>query len=103
MRYAFILGRVHTLSIAELLAVFEKPYASSGLLDNPIQILESSKEVLIIESQKPLLVQPLQKRLGGVIKILKIIDSLEKRKQDSVNFAVKNYYHAAQALLQGLD
>ena len=48
MRYAFILGRVHTLSIAELLAVFEKPDASSGLLDNPIQILESSKEVLII-------------------------------------------------------
>src|SRR3989344_9213999 len=92
MRYAFILGRVHTLSIAELLAVFEKPDASSGLLDNPIQILESSKEVLIIESQKPLLVQPLQKRLGGVIKILKIIDSLEKRKQDSVNFAVKNYF-----------
>jgi len=80
------------LSIAELLAVFEKPDASSGLLDNPIQILESSKEVLIIESQKPLLVQPLQKRLGGVIKILKIIDSLEKRKQDSVNFAVKNYF-----------
>lgn len=92
MRYAFVLGRVYTLSIAELLAVLEKPDAACGLMDNPVQILDASKEVLIIETQKPLLTGPLQKKLGGVVKILKVIDILEKRKQDSVNFAVRNYF-----------
>jgi tRNA G10 N-methylase Trm11 len=92
MRYAFVLGRVHTLSIAELLAVFERPDASVGLVDNPVEILDSSKEVLVIETEKPLMFGPLQKKLGGVVKILRIVDILEKRKQDSVNFALKNYF-----------
>lgn len=92
MRYAFVLGRVFTLSIAELMAVLEKPDAACGLLDNPIKVLEVSKEALVIETSKPLIVEPLQKKLGGVIKILKVLDVLEKRKQDSINFAVKNYF-----------
>ncbi|MBI3231824.1 MAG: hypothetical protein HYZ51_01950 [Candidatus Doudnabacteria bacterium] len=92
MKYAFVLGRVYTLSIAELLAVLEKPDVATGLIDNPIQILETSKEVLIIEAEKPILFSALQKKLGGVIKILKIVGILEKRKQDSLNFSVKNYF-----------
>src|SRR3989344_2393246 len=92
MRYAFVLGRVFTLSIAELLAVLDKPDAACGLIDNPIKILDASKEVLMIETEKPLLFGPLQKKLGGVVKILRVVDVLEKRKQDSVNFAVKNYF-----------
>src|SRR3989338_5542659 len=92
MRYAFILGRVFTLSVAELLAILDKPDAASGLIDNPVKVLDASKEVLIIETEKPLLVLPLQKKLGGVVKILRVVDVLEKRKQDSVNFAVKNYF-----------
>lgn len=92
MRYVFVLGRVFTLSIAELLAVLEKPDAACGLVDNPIKVLDASKEVLVIETEKPLLASPLQKKLGGTIKILKIVDALEKRKQDSLNFAVRNYF-----------
>ncbi len=92
MRYAFVLGRVYTLSVAEILAVLEKPDVACGLVDNPVQILDASKEVLIIETQKPLLCLPLQKKLGGVIKILKIVDLLEKRKQESLNFALRNYF-----------
>lgn len=92
MRYGFILGRVFTLSIAEILNVLEKAESIFGLFENPIKIIEVSKEILIIETEKPLLVEPLQKKLGGVIKIVKIIDCLEKRKQDSLNFALRNYF-----------
>lgn len=92
MRYVFVLGRVFTLSIAELLAVLEKPDAACGLVENPIKVLDASKEVLVIETEKPLLASPLQKKLGGTIKILKMVDILEKRKQDSLNFAVRNYF-----------
>jgi tRNA G10 N-methylase Trm11 len=92
MQYAFVLGRVYTLSIAEILAVLEKTDPTCGLVDNPVKILEASKEVLIIETPKPLLCLPLQKKLGGVIKILRIVDVVEKRKQESLNFALRNYF-----------
>ena len=70
MKYAFILGRVYTLSVAELVAVLEKPDASLNLSGEPIKILEASEEVLVIETEKPLYVDNLQKKLGGVIKIM---------------------------------
>lgn len=92
MRYAFILGRVHTLSIAEILSVLEHGDAALGLVGGPSKILEASKEALIVETEQPIDALRLQRRLGGVIKIAKIIDVLEKRKQDSVNFALKNYF-----------
>lgn len=91
-RYAFVLGRVYTLSIAELIAVLEKPDPASGLTGEPVKILEASPELLIIETTKPLLTERLQKRLGGVVKILKVIDAIKKREQDSVNFALKHYF-----------
>ncbi len=92
MRYAFVLGRVYTLSIAELVAVLEKPDIQLGITGEPVKILEASEEVLIIESAKPLNVNGLQKKLGGVIKILEVVDTLKKREQDSINFALKHYF-----------
>jgi tRNA G10 N-methylase Trm11 len=85
MQYAFVLGRVYTLSIAELIAVF----AELGL---DIKIVEISLEVMVIETPQTLDVEKFQRRLGGTIKILKIIDVIKKREQDSINFALQNYF-----------
>lgn len=85
MLYAFVLGRVYTLSLAELLKVL-------GSLDNPIKIVDSSLEVVVIEAEKPLDTEKLQRELGGIIKIVKIIDVVKKREQDSINFALQNYF-----------
>jgi len=92
MRYAFVLGRVHTLSVAELFAVLEKPDASLGLTAEPIKLLEASPEVVVIETQNAIPAEKLQKRLGGVIKILEVVDIVKKRPQDSINFALKHYF-----------
>lgn len=92
MRYAFILGRVYSLSVAELVAVLEKSDVSLNLTGEPLKILEASEEVLIIETEKPLNVDRLQKKLGGIIKILEVIDIIKKREQDSINFALKHYF-----------
>lgn len=92
MKYAFVLGRVYTLSVAELAAVLEKPDTSLGIAGGAITILESSPEILIIETDKPIEPEKLQKKLGGVIKILEVIDAIKKREQDSINFALKHYF-----------
>lgn len=85
MKYAFVLGRVYTLSLAELLQVL----ARTGI---EVKILESSLEVVIAESDQTLPVERLQAELGGVVKILKVIDFVQKREQDSINFALQNYF-----------
>ena len=92
MKYAFVLGRVYTLSVAELIAVLEKADAGTGLTGEPIRIIEASPEVLVIEIDKPLMTDRLQKKLGGIIKILQIVDVVQKREQDSINFALKHYF-----------
>lgn len=92
MKYAFVLGRVHTLSIAELYAVLEKPDVSLGTTGEPISILSASPEAVIIETTAPLHTEKLQKHLGGVIKILQVVDVIKKREQDSINFALKHYF-----------
>jgi tRNA G10 N-methylase Trm11 len=85
MQYAFVLGRVYTLSIAELLMVFAQ-------LNKEVKIIDVSPEVMVVETSETLDVQKLQRDLGGTIKILKIIDVIKKRDQDSVNFALQNYF-----------
>ena len=85
MKYAFVLGRVYTLSVAELLAILEKPDPALGLTGEPVELLEASPEVLMIETGTPLQTEKLQRKLGGVIKILQIVDSVKKREQDSLN------------------
>lgn len=92
MKYAFVLGRVYTLSVAELLSVLEKPDVSLGLAGSPVKILEASPEVMLVETAAPLQTEKLQKKLGGVIKILQVVDSVKKREQDSLNFALKHYF-----------
>lgn len=92
MQYAFVLGRIHTLSLAELFAILEKPDPALGLFGEPVHILEASEEILLIETSKPLKHELLQKKLGGVIKILEIVDTIKKREQDSINFALKHYF-----------
>ncbi len=85
MQYAFVLGRVFTLSLAELLQVLAQ-------LKKEIKVIAASYEVLIIEVPEQLDTERLQKQLGGTIKILKIVDEVKKREQDSINFALKNYF-----------
>jgi hypothetical protein len=85
MQYAFVLGRVYTLSLAELLAVLSR-------LDTEVKILDASLEVVVVETGSVLPVEKLQRELGGIVKILKIIDILPKREADSVNFALQNYF-----------
>lgn len=92
MKYAFVLGRVHTLSIAELFAVLEKPDVGLGTTGEPVTLLAASPEAFIIETTAPLHTEKLQKHLGGVIKILSVVDIIKKREQDSVNFALKHYF-----------
>ncbi len=92
MKYAFVLGRVYTLSIAELIAVMEKPDPALGISGESINIIDASEEVIVIETSQKIQAEKLQKKLGGVIKILEIIDSLKKREQDSINFALKHYF-----------
>ena len=79
------MGRVYTLSLAELLQVLQ----SLGVEAN---ILDVSHEVAVIDCSTTLDLPALQRRLGGIIKILKIVDVVKKREQDSVNFALKNYF-----------
>ncbi len=85
MQYAFILGRVYTLSFAELIKVLQK---------NQIEftVVACSIETVIIETETQIDFEKLQKELGGIVKIVKIIDFLKKRDKDSVNFALQNYF-----------
>jgi len=92
MKYAFVLGRVFTLSLAELFAVLQKIDPGLNLTGEPLKVLASSPEVLVIESAQILNAGKVQKKLGGVIKILEVVDVLQKRERDSVNFALKHYF-----------
>lgn len=85
MQYAFILGRVFTLSIAEIIAVLKRREIT-------YKVLALSHEAMVIETEAQLEFDKLQKELGGTVKIVKIIDTIKKREQDSINFALQNYF-----------
>jgi len=87
LKYAFNLGRVFTLSLAELFAVFE----SMGL---NFKLVELYREILIIETEETLHVAKLQKRLGGTIKIMKVLDSLGRKKFLGPATVFKKYFDA---------
>lgn len=86
-KYAFNLGRVFTLSLAELFAVFEK----MGLAFKMVALY---REVLIIETETELEVAKLQKDLGGTIKIMEVLDSLGRKKFLRPSQIFKNYFDA---------
>lgn len=85
MMYAFVLGRVFTLSLAEIIEVLRNQ-------DISFVLLAISKDAAIIEVEQGLDFENLQKQLGGTIKIVKIIDVVKKRERDSINFALQNYF-----------
>jgi len=85
LKYAFNLGRVFTLSLAELFAVFENIGISFRLVD-------LYREVLIIETEGALEVQKLQKRLGGTIKIMSVLDSVPRKKIQGPYHVFKDYF-----------
>ena len=87
LKYAFNLGRVFTLSLAELFAVFENMALSFRLVD-------LYREVLIIEVEEKLDVVKLQKTLGGTIKIMQVLDSLGRKKFLSPSLVLKDYFDA---------
>jgi tRNA G10 N-methylase Trm11 len=87
--YAFVLGRVHTLSLAELFTLFKKH-------NFEVKVVDASPEVLVVESESTLDPEKWQKMLGGTIKILKVVDTLRKRPQDSINFALQHYFRPSR-------
>ena len=73
------------MSVAELVEVLAQ-------LGKTIKVVEASYEALIIETEEQLDTEKLQKQLGGVIKILRVIDIIKKREQDSINFVLQHYF-----------
>src|SRR4029079_16725758 len=63
-----------------------------GLLGKPIKLIQASPEAVIIETEDILRVENMQRRLGGIVKILQVVDEVPKRPQDSINFALKHYF-----------
>lgn len=85
MKYAFILGRVYTLSLAELLESLKKQNIA-------YKILACSTEVVVIETEKALDAVALQIRLGGVIKIIRVIDIFQKKGKEYPSQVLENYF-----------
>ena len=83
--YAFILGRVYTLSLAEIFAYIE----NSGL---PFKIIDASAEVLIIQSTGPIDHEKIMRSLGGIVRIIKIVSIHDKRDTDTPYFILSNYF-----------
>lgn len=88
-QYAFVLGRVNTLSLAELFILFKKH-------NFEVKVIDASPEVVVVETESILDPEKWQKMLGGTIKILKVIDVLKKRPQDSINFALQHYFRPSR-------
>src|SRR3989338_1571478 len=86
-KYAFNLGRVFTLSLAELFSVFE----NMGLA---FRLVDLYREVLIIETESELDLQKLQKRVGGTIRIMRVLDSMGRKKMFGPSAVFKDYFDA---------
>src|SRR3989344_6359870 len=84
-QYAFILGRVYTLSLAELLNVLTN-------LGITYKVLACSPEVVIIETDKAINGENVQARLGGVIKIIKLFDTFQKKGKEFPSQVLGSYF-----------
>lgn len=87
VKYAFNLGRVFTLSLAEIFAVFEQ-------LEISFRLIDLYREILIIETEIELEVEKLQRRLGGTIKIMQVLDSLGRKKDFGPSLVFRDYFDA---------
>jgi tRNA G10 N-methylase Trm11 len=56
------------------------------------RIVELYREVLIVETENPLNWSGLQRRLGGTIKIMQVVDSLSRKKFDTPSLVFKDYF-----------
>ncbi|HEX5429783.1 MAG TPA: DNA methyltransferase [Patescibacteria group bacterium] len=84
-QYAFVLGRVFTLSLAELLQVLQ----NSGV---DFRLAACSAEVAVIETEAQLDAPKLQAKLGGVIKIIRLFDSFQKKGREYPSQTLANYF-----------
>lgn len=84
--YAFVLGRVFTLSLAELLEVLKN-------MGVTYRIMVCSPEVIVIETPDNLNAEKLQARLGGVIKIIKIFDTFQKKGKEYPSQVLEAYFN----------
>lgn len=84
-QYAFVLGRVYTLSLAELLAVLDN-------LAVQYRVAACSIEVVVIETDKQLDAVKLQSRLGGSIKIIRLFDTFQKKGKELPSQTLTNYF-----------
>ncbi len=84
MLYAFILGRVYTLSLAEVLGILE-----TENIDFKLKTV--APEIALIETTAPLEVKKIQNLAGGTIKIVQIIDTLNRRQRDWPSDLLKDY------------
>lgn len=72
MTYAFILGRVFTLSVAELLSVFEREKIE-------YEIVSASSEILMVKMPRSIKnEQAFLNGLGGIVKIIEVFGSEDK-------------------------
>ncbi len=87
MHYAFVLGRVYTLSLAELMQVL----AQLGIV---FRVVVCSPEVLVIETEGETSIDAvkLQNRLGGVIKVIQIFDTFQKKGKDYPSQVLESYF-----------
>lgn len=95
-QYAFVLGRIYTLSLAELFFYFQRKNIA-------LNILDLSPEVLVIETDQAINVEQVQRDLGGTIKILEVVDEFKKREQDSINFVLRHYFKPSRLKNQFLN
>jgi tRNA G10 N-methylase Trm11 len=84
-QYAFILGRVYTLSLAELLEVLLR-------LEINNKVVSCAPEVVVLEFDQKLPIEKLQTMLGGVIKIIRLFDTFQKKGNESPAQVLTNYF-----------
>ncbi len=90
MKYFFVLGTNTTLSVAEIFAVLH--FKKANLL---------AKDFLIIDSEQEIVVDNLIKKLGGVIKIGRIISEINTAKQQLLEKEISKLARHKQANAQG--
>ncbi len=86
MQYAFILGRVYTLSLAELVSVL----SAQGIV---YKFMACSPEVAVIETDKAINAADLQARLGGTIKIIRLFDTFQKKGKEVPSQVLTAYFN----------
>ncbi len=73
------------MSLAELLQVLTS-------LDIVYRVVACSPEVVVIETDKPINHEAVQARLGGVIKIIRLLDTFQKKGKEYPSQVMGNYF-----------